>query len=58
MGLEWLLSVLIALAVVGFVVWIVLQIPMPTVFKNVILGLAGLVLVIWLLRTVVPQLAH
>jgi len=47
------LGVLVAtLAVVGFVVWLVLQVPMPPLFKNIILGVVALFGVLWLLQLV------
>lgn len=45
-----LLSILIVLAIAGFCCWLVLQIPMPQAFKNVIIGIMILFLVIWTLQ--------
>lgn len=44
------IAILIGLAIVGFLAWLVLQIPMPPVFKNIIIGVVVLVLVLWLLQ--------
>jgi hypothetical protein len=44
------ISLILALAIFGFLVWLVLQIPMPQVFKNVIIGVVCLFLVIWVLQ--------
>jgi hypothetical protein len=45
-----MITILISVAIVGFLVWIVTQIPMPPVFRNVIIGVAVICLVIWLLQ--------
>ena len=45
-----ILSLLITIALVGFVVWLILQIPMPDAFRNVILGIVVLVLVLYVLQ--------
>lgn len=49
-----IVSILIALAVMGFVVWVITLIPMDARFRMVIQGVAVLALVIWLLRAVAP----
>jgi uncharacterized membrane protein YeaQ/YmgE (transglycosylase-associated protein family) len=45
-----IIALLVTLAIAGFVVWIILQIPMPLVFRNIILGVVCLVLVLWVLQ--------
>ena len=45
-----ILPLIIVLAVFGFVVWIILQISMPVVVKNIIIGVATLFIVIFLLQ--------
>ena len=45
-----LIPVILAIAIVGFIVWVVLQIPMPQIFKNIIIGVVALALIIWLLQ--------
>ena len=46
-----LISLIIALALVGFVLWLVLTyIPMPEPFKKVMLVVVILVMVLWLLQ--------
>ncbi len=45
-----LVSLLITLAICGFIVWLILMIPMPQVFKNIILGIVALFLILWLLQ--------
>lgn len=48
-----LISLIIVLAVVGFVLWLVITyIPMPQPVKTVIIAIAVLILVIWLLRSI------
>jgi len=44
------ISFLLVIAIVGFLVWLILQIPMPAPFKNIIIGIVCLVLVIWVLQ--------
>lgn len=44
-----LLTLLLALAILGFIVWIILQIPMPDIVRKIILGVFVLVLLIWLI---------
>ena len=60
-----LISLIVSLAVVGFLLWLVLTyIPMPEPFKMVILVIVVLVLVLWLLQVfgvtgpTVPQLGR
>jgi VIT1/CCC1 family predicted Fe2+/Mn2+ transporter len=45
-----MISIIIAIAVVGFLCWLVTLIPMPPVFRQVIWGLAALMLVIYVLH--------
>ncbi len=55
-----LLSIVIALAITGFLCWLVLQIPMPQPVRNVIIGVMILFLVLWVLQAlgVVTGLPH
>jgi hypothetical protein len=49
--LVWvMITILLSVAIAGFLVWIVTQIPMPPVFRNVIIGVACLCLIIWILQ--------
>ena len=41
---------IVVLAVAGFLCWLVLQIPMPAPFRNIIIGVMCLFLVLWLLQ--------
>ncbi len=45
-----LLPLLIVIAIFGFAVWIILQISMPAIVKNIIIGVATLFVVIFLLQ--------
>lgn len=45
-----ILTLLLTLAFAGFIVWIILQIPMPAVFHNLIIGVVIFVTVLWLLQ--------
>jgi hypothetical protein len=45
-----ILSLLITIALVGFIVWLILQIPMPQPFRNIIVGIVVLILVLYVLQ--------
>ncbi len=45
-----LVSLLIVLVVVGFVAWLILQVPLPAPVRNIILGVIVLFLVLWVLQ--------
>lgn len=45
-----MIDVLIYIAGVGLLVWILTQIPMPVQFRNIIIGVACFVLIVWLIR--------
>lgn len=45
------LELVLTLAVAGFVVFLILQIPMPQIFKNIILGVVALVAILWVLQS-------
>lgn len=47
-----MIALILTLAVFGFIAWAILQIPMPSPFRNIILGLICLVLVIYVLQMV------
>ncbi len=46
-----MVHVLIMFALVGFLCWLVLQIPMPAPFRNIIIGIMCVFAVIWALQT-------
>lgn len=46
-----MITLLLTIAIFGFLAWIVLQIPMPSVFRNILLGVMCLLLVIWVLQS-------
>lgn len=46
-----LISLLVVLVIVGFVAWALLQIPMPAPFKNIILGVLVLFVVLYVLQS-------
>lgn len=58
MGLDWLISVVIILAVLGLIIYLANLLPMPAAFKQAILAVSIVVVVIWLLRSVVMPLLH
>lgn len=45
-----MIHLILWLAIAGFAAWMVLQIPMPAIFKNVIIGIMAIVLVIYTLQ--------
>jgi hypothetical protein len=45
-----MIALLLGIAVVGVIVWLIIQAPMPPVFRNVIIGLAVLLLLLFLLH--------
>lgn len=46
-----LIELVLTLAIVGFVIYLVLQIPMPQIFRTIIIGIISFALVIWLLQS-------
>lgn len=47
-----IVGLILVLALMGAVVWLILQIPMPGIFKNVIMVVVAIVLVLWLLQAI------
>lgn len=45
-----LLSLIVTIAVVGFICWLILQIPMPQPFHKVIIAVVCVALVLWVLQ--------
>ncbi len=45
-----MIHLILVLAICGFAAWLILQIPMPSIFKNIILGIMVICLVIWVLQ--------
>lgn len=45
-----ILSLILGIALCGFIVWLCLQIPMPSQFKNIIVAVVGVVLILWVLQ--------
>ena len=46
-----LLTLILTLAIIGFVVWIIVTyIPMPDVIKRVLIAIVAIVMLLWLLR--------
>lgn len=54
------IELILSLAVAGFLVWLVMQIPMPAIFKNIIYGVVCFALILWVLGMfgLVPHLGH
>lgn len=46
-----ILDIVLYIAIVGFLVWLVLQIPMPAIFQRVIIGVVCFALIIWVLQS-------
>lgn len=45
-----MIEIILMLAIVGFCVWLVLQIPMPDVFRKIIIGVVAVFLILWVLQ--------
>lgn len=45
-----ILELVLTLAVVGFVVFLILQIPMPQIFRTIIVSVVALVAILWVLQ--------
>lgn len=45
-----ILPMILAIALCGFIVWIILQIPMPEQFRKVIIAVACVVLILYILQ--------
>lgn len=45
-----LISLIITVAILGFLCWLVLQIPLPQPFRNIIIGIIILFMVLWVLQ--------
>jgi len=45
-----MISLLITIAIAGFVVWMISLIPMPQIFRTIIFGFAALILILYALR--------
>ncbi len=46
-----IIELILMLAIMGFICWVILQIPMPALIKNIILGVFCFAVVIWLLQS-------
>jgi hypothetical protein len=54
-----LISLIITLAVIGFVVWLVTTlVPMNDTIKKALIGLVCLIVCLWLLKMLVPDLGN
>lgn len=45
-----MISLIVGVALIGFIVWIVLQIPMPEIFKKIIVAIVCVFLILWALQ--------
>jgi len=45
-----LISLLVTLAIVGFLIWLILRIPMPAQLQQVIIAVAIVFVVLWVLQ--------
>lgn len=48
-SLTGLLTLLLYLAIVGFVIWLILQIPVPDIWRKVMLAVVLVVLILWVI---------
>ncbi len=46
-----MLHLILVVAIMGFLAWLVMQIPMPPLFKNVLYGVMALFLIIYVLQS-------
>lgn len=55
-----ILTLLLSIALVGFIVWLIVQIPMPQQFRTIIIAVCCVALVLYLLQSfgVVTGLPH
>ena len=49
MTLTGLLVLILVLALIGFIVWVILQIPMPDLMRKLILVVLAVAIVLWLI---------
>lgn len=49
-GYMSLLSLVLFLALIGFITWLILQIPMAPVFHNVIIAVVAVFIILWILQ--------
>lgn len=47
-----MISLILTIAVLGFVVWLIMQIPMAPVFRNIIMAISIFLLILILLQMV------
>ena len=45
-----MITVILSIALVGFLVWLILQIPMPAQFQKIIIAIVCVLLILWLLQ--------
>lgn len=45
-----LVGIILTIAIAGFIVWLITQINMPPLFKNIIYGVVALFLIIYVLQ--------
>lgn len=46
-----IVSLVLVIAVAGFFTFVIMQIPMPPIFKNIIYAVVALALVLWVLQS-------
>lgn len=45
-----LIAIALTIAITGFIIWLIIQIPMPEIFRNIIVGVACLLLLVFVLQ--------
>ena len=54
-----ILTLIVTLVVIGFVLWLLTTyVPMPGVYKQVLVGIVILLVVVWLLRILLAPMPH
>ncbi len=47
-----MIQILLTIALAGFIVWLILKIPMPSPFPEIIIGVVCVLLVLWALQLI------
>jgi len=45
-----MIHLLLVLAIFGFIGWLITQIPMPSIFRNIIIGIMSILAILWALQ--------
>lgn len=45
-----LIELILVIAIIGVLTWLILQLPMPQPFKNIIIAVVAIFVILWLLQ--------